>query len=198
MSGKPAAIEEIWLDGSCADKLRADQLSESLYLFYRNQPSLWIMRAVDSVGVAPVPDWTVPEFPDPAGLRVGFIKRIATAQDVRTANIRVRGLIRTPRDPKGPVALDIPVDPTLLAAGDHNGSTFYQTQRFLNVVRGKGTPEVTLGDGAWAVAIGLVAQRSAATGQTVTISDPLWRRCEKKQIPPRNCVIFQQAFAKLI
>ena len=85
LSGKPAAIEEIWLDGSYADKLRADQLSESLYLFYRNQLSLWIMRAVDSVGVAPVPDWTVPEFPRPAGFRVGYIERIATAQDGRTA-----------------------------------------------------------------------------------------------------------------
>jgi GntR family transcriptional regulator len=85
LSGKPAAIEEIWLDGSYIDQLRADQLSESLYYFYRNQLSLWIMRAVDFVGVAPVPDWTVPEFPHPAGFRVGFIERIATAQDGRTA-----------------------------------------------------------------------------------------------------------------
>jgi hypothetical protein len=36
-----------------------------------------------------------------------------------------------------------------------------------------GTPEVTLGDGAWAVAIGLAAQQSAATGQAVAIYDPL-------------------------
>ena len=85
LSGKPAAVEEIWLDGSYADSLRADQLSEWLYLFYRNQLSLWIMRAVDSVGVAPVPDWTVPQFPHPAGYRVGYIERIATAQDGQTA-----------------------------------------------------------------------------------------------------------------
>lgn len=85
----------------------------------------------------------------------------------------VAQLIVSPRDPKGPVALEIPVEPTLLAAGDHNGSTFYQHQRFLGVVRGTGAPEVTLGDGAWAVAIGLAAQQSAATGQAVTISNPL-------------------------
>lgn len=85
LSGKPAAVEEIWLDGSYTDTLRAEQLSESLYLFYRNQLGLWIMRATDSVGVAPVPDWTVPKFPHPAGYRVGFIERIATDQDGRTA-----------------------------------------------------------------------------------------------------------------
>ena len=38
-------------------------------------------------------------------------------------------LIISPRAPKGPITMDIPVDPTLLDAGDHNGSTFYQHQR---------------------------------------------------------------------
>lgn len=85
LSGKPAAIEEIWLDGSYTPTLRSEQLSESLYLFYRNHLGLWIMRAVDSVGVAEVPEWTVPQFPHPAGYRVGYIERIATAQDGRTA-----------------------------------------------------------------------------------------------------------------
>lgn len=85
----------------------------------------------------------------------------------------VAQLIVSPREPKGPMALDIPVEAALLAAGDHNGSTFYQHQKFLAVVRGEGTPEVTLDDGAWAVAIGLAAQKSAATGQAVAISNPL-------------------------
>mgnify|MGYP006955182137 CR=1 FL=1 len=40
------------------------------------------------------------------------------------------------------------VDPKLLDAGDHNGSTFYQHQRFNAVVRGEGEVEVTLADGA--------------------------------------------------
>jgi len=63
--------------------------------------------------------------------------------------------------------MDIPVDPALLEAGDHNGSTFYQHQRFNAVVRGQGGVEVTLTDGARAVAMGLAAQQSAATGQAV-------------------------------
>ncbi|WP_189370173.1 Gfo/Idh/MocA family protein [Tateyamaria omphalii] len=76
-------------------------------------------------------------------------------------------LVTSPRQPQGPVTHDIPVDPTLLDAGDHNGSTFYQHQKFAAVVRGQGTPEVTLADGWAAVAMGMAAQESARTGQAV-------------------------------
>ena len=78
-------------------------------------------------------------------------------------------LVVSPRHPKGPVTHDIPVDPQLLAAGDHNGSTFYQHQRFNAVVRGAGAIEVTLDDGARAVALGLAAQESARIGQAVLL-----------------------------
>ncbi len=78
-------------------------------------------------------------------------------------------LIVSPRDPKGPIFSEIPVDPLLLEAGDHNGSTFYQHQRFNAVVRGEAEVEVRVGDGAWAVAMGLAAQVSARTGQAVTL-----------------------------
>jgi hypothetical protein len=61
-------------------------------------------------------------------------------------------LIISPRHPKGPFTSEIPVDPALLEAGDHNGSTFYQHQRFNAVLRGEGRVEVTLQDGAKAVA----------------------------------------------
>ncbi|WP_170360680.1 Gfo/Idh/MocA family protein [Ruegeria arenilitoris] len=79
-------------------------------------------------------------------------------------------LIVSPRDPKGPIARDIPVDPRLLAAGDHNGSTFYQHQGFLALVRGeRDAPDVSLTDGMWAVRMGLAAQQSLATGETVRL-----------------------------
>ena len=77
-------------------------------------------------------------------------------------------LIISPRAPQGPILMDIPVDPALLDAGDHNGSTFYQHQRFNAVVREGGVIEVTVNDGAKAVAIGIAAQESARTGQAVT------------------------------
>ena len=78
-------------------------------------------------------------------------------------------LIVSPRNPKGPRLIEVPVDPRLLEAGDHNGSTFYQHDRFAHVVRGQGRVEVALRDGLWAVQMGLAAQRSAQTGQAVTL-----------------------------
>ena len=79
----------------------------------------------------------------------------------------VAQVVVSPRNPKGPQAVDIPVDPTILSAGDHNGSTFYQHARFLDIVRHGGTPDATLTDGARAVAMGLAAQEAARTGETV-------------------------------
>ena len=58
-----------------------------------------------------------------------------------------------------------------LAAGDHNGSTLYQHQRFNAVVRGAGEVEVTLNDGLAAVMMGLAAQESARTGQAISLLD---------------------------
>jgi predicted dehydrogenase len=78
-------------------------------------------------------------------------------------------VIISPRNPPGPRALDIPVDPALLAAGDHNGSTFYQHRKFVDAVRGNGHVEVTLNDGMWAVRMGQAAQRSAIEHQPVPL-----------------------------
>lgn len=80
-------------------------------------------------------------------------------------------VILSPRNPAGPVEMDIPVDATLLEAGDHNGSTFFQHQRFQRAASGMQQPEVSLEDGWWAVAMGLAAQQSATTGQAVNIAD---------------------------
>jgi predicted dehydrogenase len=79
-------------------------------------------------------------------------------------------VVISPREPKGPRELDVPVDPVALAAGDHNGSTFYQHQRFNAVVRGQGQVEVTLRDGLAAVMMGLAAQESARTGQAIDLT----------------------------
>jgi myo-inositol 2-dehydrogenase / D-chiro-inositol 1-dehydrogenase len=78
-------------------------------------------------------------------------------------------LVLSPRAPKGPRELEVPVDPVALAAGDHNGSTLYQHQRFNAVVRGQGEVEVGLRDGLAAAVIGLAAQESARTGQSVDL-----------------------------
>jgi len=81
-------------------------------------------------------------------------------------------VIVSPRDPRGPVEQDVPVDPALLAAGDHNGSTWYQHRGFADVVLGRRSPAVSLRDGWWAVAMGQAAQASATTGQAVAVAAP--------------------------
>ncbi|MBT8456528.1 MAG: Gfo/Idh/MocA family oxidoreductase [Alphaproteobacteria bacterium] len=81
----------------------------------------------------------------------------------------VARVVVSPRQPKGPMVVDIPVDPTLLAAGDHNGSTFYQHVQFQRMVRGERTPEVTLFDGAQAVRMGQAAQDAALNRRIVEL-----------------------------
>jgi len=79
-------------------------------------------------------------------------------------------VIVSPRNPRGQRVLKVPVDANLLAAGDHNGSTFYQHQGFARVVEFGGRPDVTLADGWWAAAIGMAAQQSAETGRAVDLA----------------------------
>jgi predicted dehydrogenase len=78
-------------------------------------------------------------------------------------------VVESPREPRGPVTRAVPVPPALLAAGDHNGATYYEHERFARTVRGEAPPEVTLADGAWAVRMGHAAQESAATGRAVAL-----------------------------
>lgn len=80
-------------------------------------------------------------------------------------------LVISPREPKGPIELDIPVDETILAAGDHNGSTYYQHLGFFRAITEGGAVDVTVEDGLKAVVLGLAAQESARTGRAVEIVD---------------------------
>ena len=86
-------------------------------------------------------------------------------------------VIVSPRRVPGPRLVEVPVDPALLAAGDHNGSTFYQHQRFCAALRGEGRVEVTLDDGWRAVAMGMAAQRSAR--EDIAIADPMVERLSR-------------------
>jgi predicted dehydrogenase len=76
-------------------------------------------------------------------------------------------LIESPRTPCNPQVIEYPIDETILDAGDHNGSTYHQHIKFLEVVRGNGSVEVSLDDGIWAVRMGMAAQQSAISGQAV-------------------------------
>ncbi len=64
----------------------------------------------------------------------------------------------------------IEVDARILRAGDHHGSTFFQHERFLGLVRrGHGEPEVSPADGYWSVLVGEAAEASARSGQPVDL-----------------------------
>lgn len=75
LSGRPAAMEEIWLDGHWSPEIARDELLESLYLFYRTRLGLSITHAEDRIGVGSVPDWAVPEFGKRPGATCGFVER---------------------------------------------------------------------------------------------------------------------------
>ncbi|MEO0882899.1 MAG: Gfo/Idh/MocA family oxidoreductase [Pseudomonadota bacterium] len=74
----------------------------------------------------------------------------------------------SPRHPKRPEILNIELDDALTEAGDHHGSTFFQHQKFLEMLHKGGRPEVTLEDGLRAVVMGLNAQLAAHERRHVT------------------------------
>lgn len=75
----------------------------------------------------------------------------------------------SPRAPQGPVRSSVPVDPAVLAAGAHHGSTYFQHLGFRRAVLDGAPVEVTLRDGVQAVRIGLAAEESVQTGRAVTL-----------------------------
>jgi myo-inositol 2-dehydrogenase/D-chiro-inositol 1-dehydrogenase len=79
------------------------------------------------------------------------------------------------RDPRRREHSAIAVDPVLLKAGDHNGSTFYQHEKFLAVVRGAAAVEVGLTDGINAALIGMAAEYSCSTGKAVDLAEGPYR-----------------------
>lgn len=74
-----------------------------------------------------------------------------------------------PRQAVPPTIEEIKVDEKLLAAGDHHGATFYQHQKFADVIRTGSAVEVGISEGAIAVAIGLAAEESISTGKAIPI-----------------------------
>ena len=87
LSGRPAVLEEIWLDGSYAQTIAPRDLRESLYLYYRQSLGLWITRAEDRLGMALVPDWAPDGFGPRPGAPAVMATRISWAQDGARAEV---------------------------------------------------------------------------------------------------------------
>jgi myo-inositol 2-dehydrogenase/D-chiro-inositol 1-dehydrogenase len=77
--------------------------------------------------------------------------------------------VLSPRATKREEREIVDVDAAILAVGDHHGSTFFQHQKFLEMIRNSGTPEVSLEDGLKAVRLGLAAEKSAKTGEAISL-----------------------------
>lgn len=87
VGGRPAAVEEIWLDGSYARRIAPADLGQSLYLHYRQRFGLWITAAEDRVGVDAVPDWAPPGFGLPPGAPAGLVERVSLSRDGARAEV---------------------------------------------------------------------------------------------------------------
>jgi myo-inositol 2-dehydrogenase / D-chiro-inositol 1-dehydrogenase len=80
-------------------------------------------------------------------------------------------LVFSPRRPKQPEVIHVPVDETALRAGTHHGASFYQHEAFLRALRGEGPVDVGAEDGYWAVVMGLAAELSAKEKRAVTLAE---------------------------
>ncbi len=94
LDGTLIALEEIWLDGGQRDVIARDDLSESLYHFYRHKLGLVIAAVEDRIGVADMPDWTPDAFHLKPGQPAGYIERVS-----RTATKEPAEFSRTWFDP---------------------------------------------------------------------------------------------------
>ncbi len=72
-------LEEIWLDFD-EGTVRKNQVSDSLYHYYRTRLGFWITHAEDRVSIKPLPDWTPDDFSLPAGTITGFIERFSWSE----------------------------------------------------------------------------------------------------------------------
>ena len=80
-------------------------------------------------------------------------------------------LVISDRKKKSITEESMSIDPTLLEVGDHNGSTFYQHEKFQKVVAEGEKVEVGVEEGVWAVRMGLAAQLSVIEKRAVKLSE---------------------------
>ncbi len=94
LNGKPAVVEEIWLDASYASEVSEADLSESLYLYYREKLGLWIKSAEDRFSVSEVPNWAPVEYGLAPGTHTVLATRVSLANDGSRVEVS-RGWIDT-------------------------------------------------------------------------------------------------------
>ncbi len=77
LDGDLIAVEEIWLDGGLCAEFTANDVSDSLYQYYRDALGIVIATVEDRIGVGDIPSWTPPAFHQKPGSPAGFIERLS-------------------------------------------------------------------------------------------------------------------------
>ena len=79
LDNQPVALERIWLNTPYSAKVRMENISESLYAFYRDNLDLIISRVEDSISISVCPEWaSLPGIQ--TGSLTGYIQRRAWSQ----------------------------------------------------------------------------------------------------------------------
>ena len=77
LSQQPVALEEIWFSASACTDLTADDMGDSMYLFYQQRLGVWIARVEDQISAAAAPDWVCRPLAVLPGACVGYIERVS-------------------------------------------------------------------------------------------------------------------------
>lgn len=77
LSQVPVALEEIWFQAEQLKALTAQELGDSMYLFYQQRFGIWIARVEDRLSAAPAPEWACAPCALASGDCAGFIERLS-------------------------------------------------------------------------------------------------------------------------
>ena len=103
-------------------------------------------------------------------IAIGNIGKIETSVPSNESGLTSSNLRIGMRDGKTKLET-ISVDSKILEAGHHHGSTYYEHLAFINAVKNKLNPDVSLKDGLIAVAVGEAAEISIKLGRVVKLNE---------------------------
>lgn len=79
------------------------------------------------------------------------------------------------RGEKEPSRFTTPCYPPYIEESGHSGATYYEHIKFIDSIEGKESNAATVEEGFWSVVVGVAAEESVRTGQTVMIAELLER-----------------------
>lgn len=77
LSQQPVALEEIWFSAKACPDLSANELGDSMYLFYQQRLGVWIARVEDQISAAVAPAWAAQPIGLLPGDCAGYVERVS-------------------------------------------------------------------------------------------------------------------------